>query len=207
MDTALLIAQAKKIIDRYKSDTGAKLYSKAREFLRIHAGEKSTFFEMLDKLQNRDVYESERVRAVYDQVEAFIEYVESGLFQSTTLEQKAKTEIILDFLDRAKAMLKEEKGHPAGAAVLIGSVLEEFLKNWIEQQGLKRGPKKENIAGYVQSLQKAKLLTKHDVADILNWNVLYNHALNGEWEEVKDKKRITIMHEGVLLLLRKYFTA
>jgi hypothetical protein len=204
MDTAILIARARKMINRYQSDTGTKLYSKAREFLRVHAGEKSTFFEILDKLQNREMYESEKTKVVYDQVEAFIEYMESGLFRTSTLEQKSKTEIILDFLDRAKTVLNGEKAHPAGAAVLIGSVLEEFLKARISELGLKRDTGKENITGYVQVLKKAGALTRQDISDIVNWNMLYTHAVRGEWEEVNDKKRIIIMHEGVVLLLRKY---
>ncbi|MBN2535267.1 MAG: hypothetical protein JXB88_20475 [Spirochaetales bacterium] len=204
MDMAILVDRAKKLINRYHNDTGIKLYLKAREFLRVHAGEKSTFFEMLDKLQDREMYESEKIKAVYDQVEAFIEYVESGLFQISTLEQKIKTEIILDFLDRAKTLLKEEKNHPACAVILIGSVLEEFLKDLLGERGLQCDPKKENIPGYAQVLKKAQLLTRQDMTDIMNWHSLYTHALEGEWEEVNDRKRIIIMYEGVLLLLRKY---
>ena len=207
MDTATLVIQAKKIINRYQNDSGAKLYAKAREFLRVHAGEKSTFFEMLDKLQNSEMYGSERVKAVYDQVEAFIEYLESGFFQSMSLEQKVKTDTILDLLDRAGAMLKDVHVHPAGPAVLIGSVLEESLRIRIEERGLKPDKKRKNIGGYAMVLEKEKILSKQDAADILHWNVLYTYALKGEWEEVNDRKRITIMHEGVLLFMRKYITS
>ncbi|MBN2442498.1 MAG: hypothetical protein JXJ04_14175 [Spirochaetales bacterium] len=204
METATLITQAKKIINRYQTDSGTKLYSKAREFLRVHAGEKSTFFEIIDMLKNQDMCESDKIKIIYDQVEAFIEYMESGLFQTITLQQKAKTEITLDFFDKAKVMLKDRKTHPAGVVVVIGIVLEESLKTWIEELGIKRDSKKDDLPGYAGILEKAKLILRQDVTDILHWNRLFTHALKGEWEEVNDRKRITIMYEGVLLFLRKY---
>ena len=86
-------------------------------------------------------------------------------------------------------------------------MLEESLKSWIEERGLKNDPAKESIPGYVKVLQKAQVLNRQDISDIANWGVLYTHALKGEWEKVDDRKRIIIMHEGVLLLLRKYASA
>jgi hypothetical protein len=40
--------------------------------------------------------------------------------------------------------------------------------------------------------------------DITSWGGLRNHAAHGEWDEVKDRQRISIMLEGVNLFMRKY---
>ncbi len=40
--------------------------------------------------------------------------------------------------------------------------------------------------------------------DITSWAGLRNHAAHGEWDEVKDKTRVSIMLEGVNLFMRKY---
>lgn len=57
---------------------------------------------------------------------------------------------------------------------------------------------------YAKVLREADLITKQDVKDITSWSGLRNHAAHGEWAEVNDKNRISIMLGGVNLFMRKY---
>ena len=43
-----------------------------------------------------------------------------------------------------------------------------------------------------------------DIKDITAWAGLRNDAAHGEWEEVKDRSKISLMLEGVNLFMRKY---
>jgi hypothetical protein len=99
----------------------------------------------------------------------------------------------------------ETKGvHPAGAAVLIGATLEEFLRTWIESESLSIGPRKPGLEAYSVLLRDAELITKQDAKDITAWGGLRNHAAHGEWSEVADKQRVALMLDGVNLFMRKY---
>ena len=94
--------------------------------------------------------------------------------------------------------------HPAAPAVLIGATLEEFLRTWVEAQGMPLGSRKPGLETYSQLLRDADLITKQDAKDISSWGGLRNHAAHGEWEEVKEKQRVQLMLEGVNLFMRKY---
>lgn len=87
---------------------------------------------------------------------------------------------------------------------MIGACLEEFLGNWIEEQDLSIEPSRPSLDTYGKVLKEAEFITKQDFKDITSWAGLRNHAAHGEWEEVTDKKRVTLMLEGVNLFMRKY---
>jgi hypothetical protein len=88
--------------------------------------------------------------------------------------------------------------------MLIGATLEEFLRTWVETEGLSLGTRKPGLETYSQVLRDADLITKQDGKDITAWAGLRNHAAHGEWDEVSDKKRVALMLEGVNLFIRKY---
>jgi hypothetical protein len=53
-------------------------------------------------------------------------------------------------------------------------------------------------------LLAAELITKQDMKDITAWGGLRNHAAHGEWTEVSDRQRASLMLDGVNLFMRKY---
>ena len=98
---------------------------------------------------------------------------------------------------------EEERQHPAGAAMLIGASLEEFLRTWVEASGLSIGAAKPSIDAYCKTLRTADLISKQDVKDITAWAGVRNHAAHGEWAEVSDRARVRLMLEGVNLFMRQ----
>jgi len=75
---------------------------------------------------------------------------------------------------------------------------------WIEAESLSLGNRKPTLESYSQVLRDAGLITKQDAKDITAWGGVRNHAAHGEWDEVSDKKRVSLMLEGVNLFMRKY---
>jgi hypothetical protein len=100
-------------------------------------------------------------------------------------------------------MLESNSYHPAAAAVLIGASLEEFLRNWVEADGLSIGNAKPGIDAYVKTLRAADSISKQDVKDITSWAGIRNHAAYGEWDAVGNRNRVRLMLEGVNLFMRQ----
>lgn len=201
LETTELIIQANRIGNSTAPAMG--LLAEAKEFLRIHAGEKTAFYTQIENLKigMQSQYVIQRVREI---LEAFIRYVESGLLQGTSIQRKTQIDVVSDFLDQANTLLDSKEVHAAAPTVIIGAALEEFLRNWIEEVGLELGGQKPGLDSYKNILRDAELITKQDAKDITAWGGLRNHAAHGEWEEVEDKNRISIMLEGVNLFMRKY---
>lgn len=203
MEAQDLIVQAKRIIEVGKRGSGQSTLAEAMEFLRVYAGEKSAFVKHLSKV-NQEWDDPYILKFVISNLEAFIRYVENGLMEGISIERKAQIDVVSDFLDQANILLNTNKVHPAAPTVIIGAVLEEFLRNWVEEAGLSLEGKKPSLDAYATVLKEASLITKQDIKDITSWAGLRNHAAHGEWDEVNDKKRVSMMLEGVNLFMRKY---
>lgn len=203
MNTDDLIKQARRIIESSNRNAAAGVLAEAREFLRVYAGEKSAFFKQLSEVEQ--TWSNEYImQYVVSNLEAFVRYVESGLLEGVSIERKAQIDVVSDFLDQANTLLSSKEVHPAAPTVIIGAALEEFLRNWIEEAELALGGKKPSLDSYAKVLREEELITKQDAKDITSWGGLRNHAAHGEWDEVNDRNRISIMLEGVNLFMRKY---
>jgi hypothetical protein len=134
----------------------------------------------------------------------FVRYLEAGLHEGITPTRQAQIDTVSDFLDQARILLEQQRVHPAAPAVLIGASLEEFLRTWLESANIKLENKKPSLDSYSQLLRENDLITKQDAKDISSWGGLRNHAAHGEWGEVADRKRISIMLESVGLFMRTY---
>jgi len=203
MNTDDLIKQARRIIESGRQSSWAGMLAEAMEFLRVYAGEKSSFFKQLSKTDTSNFDELIK-EYVIDNLEAFIRYAENGLLEGISIERKAQIDVVSDFLDQANTLLISKEVHPAAPTVIIGAALEEFLRNWIEEAGLSLGGKNPSLDSYSKVLREEDLITKQDVKDITSWSGLRNYAAHGEWDEVKDKNRISLMLEGVNFFMRKH---
>ena len=206
MEPEELIKQAARIRDKAKHI--GKQYiegalTEALEFFRVYAGERSAFSLQLNKMQLGASPDWIR-ETIIGNLDAFIGYVESGLLGGISVERKAQIDVVSDFLEQAHVLLDSNDVHPAAPTVIVGAALEEFLRNWIEEDDLDLGGEKPSLDSYKNVLRKADLITKQDSKDITAWAGLRNHAAHGEWDEVSDRNRITIMLEGVNLFMRKY---
>lgn len=176
------------------------VHAQAMEFLKRYAGPKSSFFQMAQGCGGSPGYAKESLTSV---LRSFITHIEAGLAEGISPERKAQLDVVSDLLSQAHQLLENKSVHQAAPAVLIGATLEEFLRTWIEAEGLSIGDKKPGIDSYCKTLREAELIDKQDIKDITAWAGIRNHAAHGEWEFVADKQRIYLMLEGVNLFMRK----
>jgi hypothetical protein len=208
MDTQELLKQAHALRQRIQSFVikgaegsladGAK--AQVCEFLRAYAGPKSAFLRLAEQAEGYDRYLVATLTAILD---SFIQYLESGLASGPSPERKAQLDVVSDVLEQASNMLDNDQYHPAAAAVLIAASLEEFLRTWVEAEGLSVGNAKPGIDAYCKTLRAADLVSKQDAKDITSWAGIRNHAAHGEWQEVSDRARVRLMLEGVNLFMRQ----
>lgn len=187
--------------DPYGDENAKGAKAQVCEFLRVFAGQHSSFFREASQVQGVDSYVVKQLLSI---LKSFSEYVESGLIDGISPERRAQLDVVSDFLEQANRLLEDKKVHPAAATVLIGATLEEFLRTWVETEGFSMGNRKASLTNYADLLREADLITKQDIKDIISWSGIRNHAAHGEWNEVSNKNRITLMLEGVNLFMRKY---
>jgi hypothetical protein len=178
---------------------GAKL--QVVEFLKAAAGSKSSFLTAANDAVGSPEYLAGILTAV---LESFQSHVQAGLQDSLGPERKAQIDVVSDFLEQAYTLLNSNGVHPAGPIVITGASLEEFLRTWVEDRALPLNDRKPSLEVYAHVLAGADLITKQDVKDITAWAGLRNHAAHGQWGEVGDKQRASIMLEAVNLFIRKY---
>lgn len=199
-----LIKHAKRMIQTAWSEwSGPGRLAEAVDFLRIYAGEKSSFYKQLSAV-DPNMPDDILVKDIKSNLEGFISFVQNDLHSGISVERKAQIDVVSDILEQANNLLETKGVHLAAPTVIVGAALEEFLRNWIEEQGIDLGNKKPSLDSYSKLLRENDLITKQDSKDITSWAGLRNHAAHGDWEEVDDKKRISLMLEGVNLFMRKY---
>ncbi|HPF12533.1 MAG TPA: hypothetical protein PLP62_13850 [Flavobacteriaceae bacterium] len=197
-----IIEHSERIIEITKNNSHGGLVQ-AREFLRVYAGEDTSFFKTLSQINSTasDAFKFNRVHGV---LSSFIEFVKSGLLRSISLEREIQIETVSDYLEQADDLLKDKNVHPAAPAVIIGASLEEFLRNWLEDDGFDLTTIKNSLDAYSTELRRQNKITKQDLKDIVAWGGTRNDAAHGHWDNVNDRNRIKLMLEGVNLFMRKY---
>jgi hypothetical protein len=177
-------------------------YAQACEFLRTYAGEKSSFLKsVLEVSKHQTEY---RASATSSILLSFAEYIEAGLKEEITPVRRAQIDVVNDLLDQAYKLLEDNSVHGAAPAVLIGATLEEFLRTWLEKEGLALGNMKPSLDAYAKILRESDLIDKQDSKDITAWAGIRNDAAHGHWQKVESKEKISLVLQGVNLFLRKY---
>nr|BFF37448.1 hypothetical protein BACT7_23100 [Tenacibaculum mesophilum] len=197
-----LIRNAERIKKTSKDNPHGGLVE-AREFLRIYAGEDSSFYKTLAQLKS-GAYDSTKTSRVNGVLTTFIDFVNNDLLRSISLEREIQIDTVSDYLEQAEKLLNDKKVHPAAPAVIIGASLEEFLRNWLEDSGFDITTIKNSLDAYSTELKKQNKISKQDLKDIVSWSGTRNDAAHGHWESVEDRKRIKLMLESVNLFMRKY---
>jgi hypothetical protein len=207
MNNEELIGQIDRLIERSTSTRAIEgVYAEVCEFLRRYAGPKSEFFLILKGMGLQSWSYEAQASSLQSFLTAFRAFVEAGLHSDVSPERRAQLDVVSDFLEQAQQLLATSGIHPAAPAVIIGAALEEFLRTWIESEGLSLGARKRGLDTYAQVLRENESITKQDQKDITSWAGLRNQAAHGQWDEVNDKKRILIMLEGVNLFMRRHST-
>ncbi len=177
--------------------------SEIKELIKSYIGKNNSFYEELNEI-NPNWYHPDAIKFAFQTLEKFIKVVENDFISTSSFHRKIQTDVISDILEQAQNMFEESKIHPACPAMLIGAALEEFLRNWVEEQAFSLENKKPSIDSYAKILKENDLITKQDIKDITSWAGIRNDAAHGKWEEIDDVKRIKLMFEGVNYFMRKY---
>jgi hypothetical protein len=209
MTTEELIRQAEALSQRiqpygqytegFSKAEGAK--AQVCEFLRTYAGPKSAFLTEAEAARGHDKY---LVTILTHVLKSYVEVLKAGLATGSSPETKAQLDVMSDLLGQAQTLIEQAGVHPATPIMLIGATLEEFLRTWVEREGLSIGTSKPGIDVYSRTLLSANLINKQDIKDITSWAGLRNSAAHGQWDEVKDRQRASVMLESVNLFMRKY---
>lgn len=197
-----LIKHSERIIEEAQNNSHGGL-TQAKEFLRVYAGEKTAFFKTLSQIVNT-ASPGIKTHRVSQVLSSFIEFIENDLLRSISLEREVQIETVSDYLAQADSLLKDKKVHPAAPAVIIGASLEEFLRNWLEDEKFDLTTINNSLDAYSNELKRREKITKQDLKDIVSWGGIRNSAAHGHWEDVDNRKRIRLMLEGVNLFMRKY---
>lgn len=177
-------------------------FAQAKEFLLTFGGEKNQFYVALNAIPWYDIksYKPD----VIEILNSYKEYINKGIMRGISLEREIQIETVSDFLEQANSLLNDKKVHPAAATVIIGASLEEFLRNWLEQENCDFSKFSNTIDGFAKELRRLEKINKQDLKDITSWAGTRNDAAHGHWENVEDRLRIRLMLEGVNLFIRKY---
>ena len=206
METEIVKQHANRLIsllEACEESTPAYLgvYAQCCEFLSQFAGQKSSFYNAGKRCQGGATW---AIKSMISTLEGYIDYLDAGLAEGISPTRQAQLDVVSDLLEQAQGLLDTRGVHPAAPAVLVGATLEEFLRTWVEAEGLSLGNKKPGLDAYAKTLREAEMISKQDAKDITSWAGIRNHAAHGEWAEVSDKQRIALMLEGVNLFMRRY---
>lgn len=123
-----------------------------------------------------------------------------------SVKKLVSAEVFTDFLDMAEHLLKQDYKDPA--AVMIGSVLEENLRQLCHSAGIETETEKEGVlipkkADRLNSdLAKAEVYTKLDQKSVTAWLDLRNKAAHGKYNEY-GKEQVDLMMQGVTEFLAR----
>lgn len=165
-------------------------------FFRNTFGEQHPFYKEFDqKVTDTYTYHTEEGRGILKAAKQEIDG--SWIF---TIKGIISAEIFSDFLEMAEHLLTE--GYKDPSAVMIGSVLEEHLrqlclKNSITIERIKDGkpiPKKADLIN--SELASGSVYNKLDQKSITCWLDLRNKAAHGKYSEYT-KEQVELMYQGV----------
>jgi hypothetical protein len=210
MTTQEKIYHAKKILSKFSSNNAKQIYIEACEFFKNFVGINTSYYKMLENSKGKDatsmntILYNTCVQDTQSALNSFISFAESGLYDEISPENKARYEVVNDYLDQAQDFLKDSTIHPAAAAVIVGASLEEFLRNWFSSEGFILGKAKPGIDSYAKELRAKELIDKQEIKDITAWAGYRNDAAHGDFDKVKDKDKIDLMLKGVNIFLAKH---
>ncbi len=152
--------------------------------------------EFQRKVDDSEIYKVEQGRGI---LKAAKQEIDSGWISN--VRALASAELFSSFLEMAEHLLEENYKDPA--AVMVGSVLEEHLKqlaaaNAIElslTKGDREIPKKADLIN--TDLASATIYNKLDQKSVTAWLDLRNKAAHGKYSEYS-KEQVDLMYQGVV---------
>ena len=179
-----------------KAEEYIELRSACLSFIKNSFGESHPFYKEFNfHINSATPHDIEQARGI---LKAIKQEIDGGWIFS--VKGIVSAEIFSDFLEMAEHILNQ--GYKDAAAVMIGSVLEEHLrqmckKNFIDievPKGTKLIPKKADTLN--SELGSAEIYNMLDQKTITSWLDLRNKAAHGKYSEYT-KEQVDLMHKGV----------
>ncbi len=175
----------------------AQFRSGVLSFIKKVFGEEHPYYrDFNNRCKDINSYESEKGKGI---LKAIKQEIDGGwLF---TLKNLVTAEVFSDFLEMAKYLLEQNYKDPA--AVMIGSVLEEHLRqlcliNAIQVDTLKNEKMVFKKADQLNSdLATQNIYNKLDQKNVTAWLDLRNKAAHGKYDEYL-QTQVELMYSGVL---------
>lgn len=201
-----LIVLGENVLKTQKLRYGAEYYvdtslfenfrTSSLSFLKLSYGDSHPYYEsFLSKVKISNPHNTQKGIGILNAVSA---EMEGGWLIST--KGIVSAEIFSDFLEMAEHLLEMDYKDPA--AVLIGSVLEEHLRQLCQKHSIdthriknsKQVPKKSDLLN--ADLAKAHAYNLLDQKSVTTWLDLRNNAAHGHYSEY-DKNQVELMYQGV----------
>jgi hypothetical protein len=114
----------------------------------------------------------------------------------TTVSELIHADLFSNFIEMAAYLLSE--GYKDPAAVIIGSTLEEHLRQLCVKNGLPTtsGDKPKMANQLNADLANASVYSKLDLQSVLSWLDLRNKAAHGKYREYT-KEQVQLMVQGI----------
>lgn len=119
MELDKLVAEAQRILAESNTQD---LFIRGAEFLRVYAGEKSTFFHSIKAIQDNyikrlwgsgsDRYNEAAITTARSAIEGFIDFVCAGHVEEISVQRQAQIDVVSDYLGQAQVMLEDDKCIP-----------------------------------------------------------------------------------------------
>ena len=181
----------------------ASLKAASLSFVELVYGADHTHYRELSRYSDgsNDLWKAKSITAVLHTIR---EEIVGGWLIS--LRSLVTAEVFADFLEMAEHYL--ELGHKDPAAVMIGSVLEDHLRQLATKHGVlvavekdgKQVPKKADTLN--AELAKAETYNKLDQKSITMWLDLRNNAAHGKYDQYT-AEQVQLMLQGVLNFVQR----
>tara|TARA_R100000935_G_C2770450_1_gene137442 strand:- start:141 stop:803 length:663 start_codon:yes stop_codon:yes gene_type:complete len=171
--------------------------SSALSFIKSLVGENHPYYkEFNTRVRDIDESDTQEGRGILNSIKREID---NGYL--TTLKGIVSAEIFTDFLEMAEHLLEENYKDPA--AVMIGSVLEEHLRQLCQKNSIdtflmkndKQFPKKADLIN--SELSSSAVYNKLDQKAITTWLDLRNKAAHGRYNDY-NLEQVKLMYQGVI---------
>jgi hypothetical protein len=183
------------VMTRVNSELFSELRTSSLSFILNLYGENHPYYKDFDQnVVRSEPYDTEKGRGILKSIKTEID---NGWL--TSLKGLVSAEIFSDFLEMADHLLKENYKDPA--AVMIGSVLEEHLRQLCNKNGIltddpKSGrPKKADLLN--SELASAGVYNKLDQKNVIAWLDLRNKAAHGKYSEY-NQQQVEFMMQTVI---------
>lgn len=176
--------------DSVKTEMFSELRSSSLSFIKGLFKESHPFYTDFDKkVHLGHAYEIEIAIGILTSIK---KEIENGWIVS--LKGLVSAEIFTDFIEMAEHLLEE--GYKDPAAVIIGGVLEEHLRqlcivNKIETDDLKGKPKKADLLN--AELASATIYNRLDQKNVTSWLDLRNKAAHGKYNEYNKDQVVSML--------------